>query len=80
MTADDLASIAARLRRAEERLAQHDTRISTLEVHTAAGDARLNDYAYEIDILTRIALRSARRIDAIERREPTSSATGGHQP
>jgi hypothetical protein len=59
--------IEARLDRHDQQLGEHARRLTATEQKCATLEDRVSDYAYELDMLTRMSLRSARRLDRLDR-------------
>lgn len=50
----------------EARLARHDARLDDHEQRLSAIEHQAHEYRYEFDILSRLTLRNARRIDRLD--------------
>lgn len=62
-----MKQIEAQLAKHDQQLGEHAKRLAATERDYASLNARVSDYAYELDMLTRISLRNARRLDQISR-------------
>lgn len=60
-----MARMEARLAEHDRQLADHHARLSVVEERTQVMDAQTTHYACELDMLTRMSLRSARRLDRL---------------
>jgi hypothetical protein len=70
-------TLTTRLQRVEDRLNLHERRLEALEARVEAGARRFADQDYEIDMLTRVSLRTARRVDRLDDRDPDVKQTTG---